>query len=238
MFTRFSFCLLLLILAGCGAKTVAPELSTHVDKFKLSEGEGVIITLDEYTYDGKYEDELSERILKHIKMQQDIQKCFAKAAKKSGLIVNSPISLLHDPLLGGYGAQKDIRRGNEPKNELKGPNNLLGMRYLVSTKIETFYSGDTDFAAEGDEYILIVGAAKTGTKSTKANLTIHDIKTGDQVDNLWINSSGKQGWTAGVAVLYILPVPWYWPWWSMTETETCTAIGETVVKMFSPLQEN
>ena len=238
MFTRFSLCILLLILCGCGAKTVAPELSTHIDRFMLNKGEGVVIILDEYNYDGKYEDELSERIIKHIKMQEEIQKCFAKAAKKSGLIVNSPISLLHDPLLDGYGAQKDIRRDIELQNELKGPNNLLGIRYLVSTKIETFYSGETDFAADGDKYVLIVGAAKTGTKSTKANLTIHDIKTGDQVDTLWINSSGKQGWTAGVAVLYILPVPWYWPWWSMTETETCTAIGETVVKMFSPFQKD
>lgn len=238
MFARFSICLLLLVACGCGAKTVAPDITSHSEKYHLEEGEGVMIILEEYNYDDKYEDEPSERIVKHHGMQTAIQKCLAKAAKKHGVTVHEPGPLLHDPLLVEHEVQKNNNLDKQTHRPQKLAHNLLGVRYLVSTTIKTSFLGDTDFVAEGDKGAMLLGAAKTGTKSTDAKLTIHDVNTGEQVETLWIKSKGKQGWTAGLAVIWILPVPWYWPWWSMTEYETCEAIGKTVINLVSPLKDN
>ncbi|MBW2520453.1 MAG: hypothetical protein JRD88_08890 [Deltaproteobacteria bacterium] len=238
MFIKLPLFLVTLFFLGCGAKTIPPDISTHSKTLELNADEGLMIVLEEYEYEDKTEHQPADRIVRHIKMQEEIHACLAKEAKKQGIKVYEPLPILHDKSLAGHVLPIKPKSKDKVENSIKAAPNLLGVRYLVSAKINTDYDGALDFDAEGDEGVLIVGVVKQGIKRTHAILTLHDVRSGEEVDTLQISSSGKQGWTAGLAIIYIFPVPWYWPWWSMTETETCEAIGESLVSLISQVKGN
>lgn len=113
-----------------------------------------------------------------------------------------------------------------------------GLRYLVIVDIETNEHHPTTkpyFEAAGDSGggIALLGTTQESTKFTSASLHLIDINLGYETEYISLSSSGDDGWTAGVFVLLILPIPYYIPWWTATESKVCDEIGDKIVGLIN-----
>jgi hypothetical protein len=225
---------------GCGAKdAIVLKPVEHKEIVKLGEDEAISVMLGKYDHYDVYS--TAKTAKRRARVENKLEHCIYKAAKKN----KPPVRVIPTGIIKEYIAQNynytNFAEATSPKilKTLQNPITsedikTTGLRYLVVIDVATdknysdveFY-GDIE-SSEGMA-LGIMGLAKDGIKKTSASLHIIDVRRRLEAGQITLSSSGSDGWTAGIVLFVIIPIPYYFPWWSLTEAEICDALGEQVV---------
>lgn len=242
---NWSFCVSRIILAviflvficGCGAKTAITGKAKDLESLDIRSGETIAIVLGEYK-DNAYENLSDDRKEKtRISVEKMFSDCLSQNAKrKNKQITIIPSENARKELHDIYGIEHfdvpvsniidDIKKRSypiEPINKIP--------RYLLIIDVTTLESGSAEPTLDGSGGAFLIGMAKEGQKQTQANVHVVDLLNFSEIEYLNSYSNGKEGWATGVMVFIIIPVPYYVPWWSNTESEVCESVGRTLVDM-------
>jgi len=232
--------LTLSLLIGCGAKTEV-TLKPAPASLPIQSNEAIAILLGSYEhYKLKEADDPSLAAEKHANLEDRLDHCLARAAASH----DPPIRTIPNPVIRDYLAQiYDLHRFDmetaDLLSALKRPDGIggierTGLRYLVVADVETDRNSRLEpiFEAEGGGGggCCILGVGEMGDRKSRVTLKIIDLRALSEAGGLHIESGGKHGWMAGVGIVIIIPVPYYIPWWAMTETEACDALGKSVIQ--------
>jgi hypothetical protein len=107
----------------------------------------------------------------------------------------------------------------------------LGVRYVVILDADTHNSGkDWDFQPGGSDLLLACWTGQHWTRISEITADVLDVARQEVAGRVTAWSSGKCCW--GVCWLWVIPCPPAF-WFSRTEAETCSALGEAVIKFIT-----
>lgn len=241
-----------LVLFGCGAKEAtvftSSEWQEEIDTIGSDEKIGLLLGKS-YYLDGKSAADKNDE-------REDIETKLEKCLKRSAGTRRPPIHVLptdsikqhlsQDYGLTDFANLSPTDLVNKLQTETPSRDILKsGLRYLIAVDIST--KKDSSFRpyieGHGDSGggIIVLGLGEDGVKKTSIDVNVIDVKERGTAKISNISSSGNQGWTAGMGVLYasgsiplILPLPYIAPWISFTETKACNTFGEYIVDLVTP----
>jgi len=235
--------LMALLLSGCGAKTKVPY-QLPAGALPLKQTEAIALLLGRYDHFEFAEHGSRFTAEKRADLETRLGNCLEKAATDHEPPIRTiPTHVVKNYLKQIYGFDDFPNAYSRLIPALKNPPTeggieRTGLRYLV---IADFHTDETSsiepvLKAEGGNGggICLLGMTDTGNRQSNAELQVIDIPNRSNPGSIGIDSSGKQGWAAGVCICIIIPIPYYLPWWSMTETEVCDALGSSVVTSIAP----
>lgn len=240
------------VLFGCGAKEAtvftSSEWQEEIDTIGSDEKIGLLLGKYDYLDGNSPADKNDER--------EDIETKLEKCLKRSAGTRRPPIHILptdsiKQRLSQDYGLTdfanttptdlvSKLQTATPSRDILKS-----GLRYLIAVDITTKKDSSLRPYIEGHGDsgggIIVLGLGEDGIKKTSIDVNVIDVKERGMAKISSISSSGNQGWTAGMGVLYasgsmplILPIPYIAPWISFTETKACNTFGEYVVDLVTP----
>lgn len=245
--TNWRFCLPRFILAvtiplffyGCGAKTAVIEKEYHLESLDISPSETIAVVLGEYK-DNDFEKLPDDKKAKtRVSLEKKFSDClFQNAKRKNKQITITPSEAARKVLYDTYGIEQfdvpisniiDDIKNRSPSSE---PINKI-VRYLLIIDVKTSKLGSVEPTLDGSGGAFVLGMAKDGQRQTQAKVHVVDLFNYSEIEHLNSASNGKEGWATGVMVFIIIPVPYYVPWWSDTESEVCESIGQAIADMIA-----
>jgi len=231
----------LLLLGGCGAKTRITG-QNQADLLPLEKDEAIAVLLGTYSHDQFLDQDPQFIARKRTAFENRLENCLeTEALKRNARIRVIPARVVRDYLFQNYGIDDFEKPAARICDDLQHPGTngaieKTGLRYLViadvatqkSSKLEPTFAG----GGSGGAGIALLGLEKEGTREITAELHVIDVHNCREADTIELSSIGKEGWAAGVFIFIILPIPYYVPWWSLTETEICQAFGSSVLNRF------
>jgi ribosomal protein L21E len=225
--------LVLLITFGCGAK----EPSTwhkygRYEEIPLGPEEAVAVLLINYDHNDLRSDDKAEQKAIKARKEKKFEKCIESVAVNR----NPPIKMLSIELVkknlfadvdfSSEVNENDILQRLSSQEVSKRAYELglsfLGIMDIKTTEIDMSESPSGDFTVISEDI-----------KSTYAKTYVYDLLRGRFVDRVDLHSTGKEGYTAGVAAGRFAIVPFYFPYWAFTEDEVCGSIGKHIFDIFS-----
>lgn len=229
------------VFLGCGAKEpiVSSKLTGQEEISALSSDEAIGFILGRYHFYDGYSHVDTEK--KRDDLETKLERCLKKSAGQR----RPPIKVLSTETIKNHLDQdygfNDFAKATpfELVGRLQAPGRSwdiinTGLRYLITIDINTYKSFHYEPYGDAEEGLMLLGLAKDGTKTTSIDVSVIDVKERAVVEEIDISSSGNQGWTAGVLMVYVLPVPYFFPWFSLTEAEVCNTFGEQIVELIAP----
>lgn len=223
-----------ILLTSCGAKEPSPwHKYGRYEEITLWPEEAVAVLLINYDhYDLRSDDKAEQKAIKARK-EKKFEKCIESVAAKRTPPINMlsteyvKKTLFADVDFSGEVNENDILQ-RLSSQEVSQRAHELGLSFLGIMDIKTT-AIDTSESPSGDFYFT-----SEDIKSTYAKLYVYDLLRGRFVDRVDLHSTGKEGYTAGfMSGPGGLPVPFFVPYWSLTEDEVCYSIGKHLFDIFS-----
>jgi hypothetical protein len=240
----------LLITAGCGAKDASVFKSEKNKEIaEIGEDEAVGLILGKYDFFNSFSK--LDTSQKREALELRLERCLEKAAKQSRPHIKVvSASTIKKQIAHDYGfTDFSGTTSAELINTLRSSGTSWdveksGLRYLVAVDfvtekghpyVDAYNLVETGSMGSAGAYAFgPMGVVKEHTKKTTAHLNIVDVRRKLEAGEVNISSTGDQGWSAGLFMFFFLPVPYYFPWWSLTETEVCGTFGEQIVQLIAP----